>query len=259
MTEAPRFSVVTAGRNELEGLLRTWRSLAAQTDDRFEWVVVDGASRDGTVKWLSGLKDDRVRWTDAPDTGFYDATNRGIRRADGDLMVFLAPGDTMAAPGVLHRVAADQAARGWRWGYGIARVFDGDGTLAQVDSFVPFQSRLLELGYRSLRRSACFFGRDLVAEVGWFDPAFGPHADQDFCIRAARIDEPGVLADIVTDVEQSIGPVAPAHSFVWAARSTRRNAQQPVGGHDVADATVTAMLSAELRARTALRRWVRRG
>ena len=237
MTEAPRFSVVTAGRNELEGLLRTWRSLAAQTDDRFEWVVVDGASRDGTVEWLSGLKDDRVRWTDAPDTGFYDATNRGIRRADGDLMVFLAPGDTMAAPGVLHRVAADQAARGWRWGYGIARVFDGDGTLAQVDSFVPFQSRLLELGYRSLRRSACFFGRDMVAEVGWFDPAFGPHADQDFCIRAA----------------------APAHSFVWAARSTRRNAQQPVGGHDVADATVTAMLSAELRARTALRRWVRRG
>jgi glycosyltransferase involved in cell wall biosynthesis len=255
----PRFSIVTATRNDLEGLLRTWRSLAAQTDDRFEWVVVDGASRDGSVEWLSGLGDARVRWTSVKDSGIYDAMNSGMRRSNGDLLMFLGAGDTLAAPSVLATVSADQTLRRWRWGYGIVRVLDAKGALVQVASFVPFRRRLLELGYHALCHQACFFTRDLVAQVGWYDPEFGLHADQDFCIRAARIGDPGVIGEIVADFEQvGASSTLPADSFVRAARGMRRNAREPVGGNDVADATVTAMLSAELRARTLLGRWARR-
>jgi len=255
----PRFSIVTATRNDLEGLLRTWRSLAAQTDDRFEWVVVDGASRDGSVEWLSSLTDKRVRWTSAADSGIYDAMNAGMRRANGDLLMFLGAGDALASSGVLGMVGADQTLRRWRWGYGIVRVLDAKGELTQVASFVPFRRRLLELGYHALCHQACFFTRDLVAQVGWYDPAFGLHADQDFCIRAARLADPGVIGEIVADFEQvGASSTLPADSFVRAARGMRRSAREPVGGNDVADATVTAMLSAELRARTLLGRWARR-
>ncbi|HBH25904.1 MAG TPA: colanic acid biosynthesis glycosyl transferase [Rhodospirillaceae bacterium] len=98
------FSLITITRDNLAGLRDTWTSVEAQDCDDYEWVVVDGASTDGTAQWLAGhpLAD----WRSVPDAGIYDAMNRGIERARGAWLLFLNAGDALAGPGVLRGLEA---------------------------------------------------------------------------------------------------------------------------------------------------------
>lgn len=98
-----RFSIVSVTRDNLEGLKTTEQSLAAQSFQDFEWIVIDGASRDGTPDYLATTKS---KWISEPDRGIYDAMNKGIAMASGDYLLFLNAGDALADENVLSAVAA---------------------------------------------------------------------------------------------------------------------------------------------------------
>lgn len=104
--KSPLFSVVTVVRNDRAGLARTRASLAAQRRRDFEWVVVDGASTDGTVDDLRADREPALRWSSEPDAGIYDAMNKGTRRAAGRYVVYLNAGDELVAGDALARVAS---------------------------------------------------------------------------------------------------------------------------------------------------------
>ena len=97
------FSVITVTRNNLEGLRRTHESLRAQSCADYEWIVIDGASDDGTAGYLQGTG---AVWLSESDRGIYDAMNKGIDRARGDHLIFMNAGDVFAAPDVLEKLAA---------------------------------------------------------------------------------------------------------------------------------------------------------
>ena len=98
------FSVLTVTRNNLKGLERTVRSLQSQSFRDWEWVVVDGASVDGSQQFLqtSGLA---LTLLSEPDSGIYDAMNKATRLATGEYVVYLNAGDRLALPGTLGTVA----------------------------------------------------------------------------------------------------------------------------------------------------------
>ncbi|VDC33963.1 glycosyltransferase family 2 protein [Pseudogemmobacter humi] len=99
------FSVVTVTFNNLEGLRQTAASLPA--DCRlYEWIVIDGASRDGTAAWLSSQNRQDLLWVSEPDSGIFDAMNKGIMRARGDYVIFMNAGDAFASDDVLPALAA---------------------------------------------------------------------------------------------------------------------------------------------------------
>lgn len=104
-----KFSIVTVTRNNLSGLQATGDSLHVQTSRDFEWIVVDGASADGTVEYLTSQAcpqpgEEGLRWLSEPDAGIYDAMNKGIARAQGDYLLFLNAGDTLATPDTLEKI-----------------------------------------------------------------------------------------------------------------------------------------------------------
>jgi putative colanic acid biosynthesis glycosyltransferase len=103
---APRFSIVTVVRNNAEGLERTRASLRAQTFADYEWVVIDGASTDGTAARVLGLAEEGARVLSEPDTGIYNAMNKGLARAAGGYVILLNAGDRLAAADVLKKVDA---------------------------------------------------------------------------------------------------------------------------------------------------------
>jgi len=108
----PLFSVVTVTKDDLNGLKRTWRSLAAQDFHDWEWIVVDGASGDGTPDWLESLEPG-PDWSSEPDRGIFDAMNKGLDRARGEYVLFLNGGDELADTQVLSRtVEAIWSSRG---------------------------------------------------------------------------------------------------------------------------------------------------
>lgn len=102
-----KFSVITVCRNNLAGLRVTYRGVIEQTFQDYEWIVIDGASTDGSVEWLQvTLETGPARlWMSEPDAGLFDAMNKGLDQASGDYVIFMNGGDTFAEPTVLERVA----------------------------------------------------------------------------------------------------------------------------------------------------------
>lgn len=107
---APAFSIITVCLNNLEGLKKTAASLAMQTATDFEWIIMDGASHDGTYDYLKTLN---ARWSSEKDDGIYDAMNKGLERAHGTYLLFLNAGDQLATSGTLehlHKAVAENPA-----------------------------------------------------------------------------------------------------------------------------------------------------
>lgn len=89
----PAVSVITVCYNAAESLPATIGSVAALSVSDYEFIVIDGASRDGTLAVLQA-HDSRIdRWVSAPDNGIYDAMNRGAAMARGRYLAFLNADD----------------------------------------------------------------------------------------------------------------------------------------------------------------------
>lgn len=97
-----RLSLVTINRNNAAGLEKTMQSVASQTFKEFEYIVVDGASTDGSVDTIKKYESrfSHLKWVSEPDAGIYNAMNKGIRMASGNYIQILNSGDCLAAPDV---------------------------------------------------------------------------------------------------------------------------------------------------------------
>lgn len=93
VTHLKTLSVITVTKNNLEGLRRTITSINRDTPIEVEHIVVDGASGDGTREFLEALRESEFSWISEPDSGIYDAMNKGVRKATGEFILFLNAGD----------------------------------------------------------------------------------------------------------------------------------------------------------------------
>lgn len=178
----PMYSVITVVRDDLAGLIRTHASLAAQDWRDFEWIVVDGGSRDGGREWLEAHRAEIAWWRSAPDDGIYPAMNIGLAVASGRYLLFLNAGDILADAGGLGATAAALASAGWPdFCYGDA--WEG-----------PPGGRLHLKKARSHRRAwygmfthhQAMFCRRGALEGLLFDPAYPIGADYAFTLQLLR-------------------------------------------------------------------------
>jgi len=89
----PLVSIVTAAYNAAHSLPATIDSVRAQMCDDYEYIVVDGASKDGSAEVLRSRDAYIDQWVSAPDTGMYDAMNKGAAMARGTYLAFLNADD----------------------------------------------------------------------------------------------------------------------------------------------------------------------
>lgn len=114
-----KLSIVTINRNNAEGLRMTMESVLKQTYRGIEYIIIDGASTDGSVDVIremsasfnDGMSRDKslndgisLIWSSEPDMGIYNAMNKGIRKATGDYVYILNSGDALASPDVVERM-----------------------------------------------------------------------------------------------------------------------------------------------------------
>lgn len=91
----PSISVITVTFNAANFLPALLDSLRAQTDSDFEWIVVDGASTDGTVELIRSAGDVVTRWISEPDFGIYHAMNKALRMATGEYYLVMGADDRL--------------------------------------------------------------------------------------------------------------------------------------------------------------------
>src|SRR6185369_7086210 len=99
-------SVITAVLNRAGTVGDTLRSVRSQGWPNVEHIVIDGGSSDGTLAVLDAYKDSISKFISEPDRGLYDALNKGIRQASGDVVGFMHADDEFASSDALARIAS---------------------------------------------------------------------------------------------------------------------------------------------------------
>lgn len=105
MTEQPILSIVTICFNNKNDIERTCQSITSQTWRDFEWIVVDGGSTDGTLEILEKYKEHIDVLISEPDTGRYNAMNKGILKSAGEWINFMNGGDTFHDSNTLKEIS----------------------------------------------------------------------------------------------------------------------------------------------------------
>lgn len=99
-----KISIITINYNNAVGLEYTINSVVKQTSQEKEFIIVDGASSDGSVEIIKKYSNHITKWLSEPDTGIYNAMNKGIRLATGDYCIMMNSGDGFYSPRVLDNV-----------------------------------------------------------------------------------------------------------------------------------------------------------
>jgi len=190
-----KFSVITVCRNSAPVLKNAMRSLASQRGAEYEWVVVDGASTDGTQDLVRGFDAAPLQFVSEPDGGIYDAMNKAVRMARGDYVFFLNSDDCLAAPNVLARVAAAIDAAPVPPALVIGQVYfvhEHQRILRSYDHLGPHS-----VLFDSLCHQASFAQRSAFDRHGPFDTVYRLAADFDWLARVIRAHERVLHVDVV--------------------------------------------------------------
>ena len=139
----PRISIITVTYNASSVLEKTLSSVASQTYDNLEYVVVDGASKDDTLSIVDRWRNHIDILVSEPDKGLYDAMNKGARLATGDWILYMNADDIFVNEGVVADVAAFIEA------HPEAEVVYGDSEMKPTDALIAKVGRLPDLKRRA--------------------------------------------------------------------------------------------------------------
>ncbi len=183
------FSLITPCLNSASTISQTLASLKAQTYKDWEYIIIDGGSSDGTLAVIARERADLpLTLVSEPDQGIYDAMNKGIGRASGDIIGILNADDFYADKNVLTKVAAAFAS------HPETEIVYGDLEIVKADNPEKTVRRWRAGQYRPerLRRGwimphpACFVKRTAYEKYGGFNPSFRLAADYEFLLRLLK-------------------------------------------------------------------------
>lgn len=193
-----KVTIVTVAFNSAGTIADTLESVRNQSHTNIEHIVVDGNSKDATMDIVRREGSHLAQVVSEPDAGIYDAMNKGLKLATGDIIGFLNADDVLNDPHAIRR-HVECASNGFDVIYGDL-VYVRHGDLRSVvrhwrsGAFSP--SRLL-FGWMPPHPSF-YVSKNLLREVGTFDTRFRIAADYDFMLRCLR--RPHVRVGYVPDV-----------------------------------------------------------
>lgn len=180
-------SIITATYNSSRTLTDTLESVLRQSYTNIDYVIVDGGSKDNTLDIIRQYEPrfgGRMRWISEPDKGIYDAMNKGIRMATGDVVGLLNSDDFYTSDDVLENVAKTMSDPNVDAVYGdIHYVNDNDLThCVRYYSSRVFRRGLMRMGFMPAHPS--FYCRRAIYEkYGTFDTSLRIAADFENLLR----------------------------------------------------------------------------
>lgn len=179
----PVLSVITIVYNNARDIERTMLSALNQTYPNIEYVVVDGASNDGTLEIIKKYGSRISKLISEKDKGIYDAMNKGLAAATGDYVIFMNSGDEFYDAHTVEKVFATAEDADIYYGE-TEMVNDERQSLGRRRHKAPekFTWRSFKYGM-SVSHQAIYIRRSLVEP---YDPQYQLSADIDWIIKAAK-------------------------------------------------------------------------
>jgi len=184
----PKVSVVTVVYNNASTIEDTIRSIIAQTYLPVEHIVIDGVSTDGTLDILRRYEEKIAIIRSEPDQGMYDAMNKGLKLATGDIVGFLNADDVYAGPHVLKDIVEIIESRQVDACYGDLVYVDKQDSrkITRYWKSRPFQDGLFENGWMPAHPT--FYARKSVYDrFGSFDLAYPRQSDFELTLRLLAV------------------------------------------------------------------------
>jgi glycosyltransferase involved in cell wall biosynthesis len=227
MTQAPRLSILVATWNCSHQLEQFLESLLAQSRTDWECLFLDNASTDGTAELVAGVQSrlprgrERLVWSSEPDSGIYDAWNRGLSLARGDYLSFIGADDEFLDPTSLDRIAA-------------LTVTEADLITAR-NAYYASDGRLLRhwgfgWQWKRMRQSmniahpGMLVRRELFEVAGAFDPSFRICGDYEWFLRLpAQLRSIHSSDSILKVVQAGVSHTRIAQVYAETFRAQRRH------------------------------------
>lgn len=183
-----KISLVTITYNSENTLSDTIRSVLTQTYSEIEYILVDGASKDGTVKIIKeyeSILGEKLKWISEPDKGLYDAMNKGIRMATGDVVGIINSDDFFTSERVLQQVADSfMNEKELEAVYGDVHYVNSDDLTKCVRYYSSkvFKRELMKFGFMPAHPSF-YIKRKCFEKLGLYKTDYKIAADFEFLLR----------------------------------------------------------------------------
>jgi len=178
-----KISIITITYNSAKTLRRALESVQSQTYGDIEHVIVDGDSTDGTKEMIEAYAKEHtnVRWISEKDEGIYNALNKGIAMATGDVIGLLHSDDTFFSSDSIGYIAAAFAHTGADVVYGDLQYCKGGKVIRRWQSNA-FNPKSLKYGWMPPHPTV-YVRKNVYAQVGKYDEWFRIAADYDMLLR----------------------------------------------------------------------------
>lgn len=183
----PVFSIITVSYNAADHIESTILSIAGQTYDKIEYIIIDGDSTDETVNIIKKHEQHISYWVSEPDNGLYDAMNKGLQKATGDYVWFMNAGDCIYDRNTVDGIVAllSESEKKPEIIYGETAIIDKKGMVIR-------QRRLKapeKLTWKSFKMGMLVSHQSFIARretAPLFDTDYRYSADVDWCIKCLK-------------------------------------------------------------------------
>lgn len=173
-------TIITINYNNAAGLKKTMDSVVAQTYSQIDYIVIDGASNDGSIEVIKNFDQNKnLRWFSEEDKGIYNAMNKGIQKATGTYVLFLNSGDYLDTEKVIADIFSISYTKDIL--YGLIKTKDQNNKTIKN---YPDQLSLDFLLSSSLPHPATFYRKALFDKLGGYDESLKIVGDWAFNLSA---------------------------------------------------------------------------
>lgn len=177
-----KISIITVCYNSAKTIKKTFESVKAQTYTNIEYIVVDGGSKDETLSLVNEYETIISKWVSESDKGLYDAMNKGIAMATGDIIGILNSDDTFYNDKVLEDIASFHNSNTIDASVGNIIQHNEDGKVVRKYSAEKWTPEKLKIGFMPAH-PGIFFKKELFDEFGMYSLDFKIGADYDLITR----------------------------------------------------------------------------
>ena len=186
-----KVSVITVCYNSAATIQKAIDSVAAQDWPDIEYIVIDGASIDATVSIVRRNMSRITHFVSEPDTGVYEAMNKGLKLATGGIVAFLNADDLYSSPNIIKSVVQHMHEHGLDALYGDVEFFHPANPDKVVRTYNSGRFKPSRIGWGWMpAHPALFIRRDIYERFGYFREDFRIAGDFEFI---ARIFKDGAL------------------------------------------------------------------
>lgn len=179
---ATTVSIITVCRNAQDTIEETINSVLSQTYPNIEYIVIDGNSTDNTVSVVEKYKKRLACFISEPDNGMYDAMNKGIKVAKGDILYFLNTDDVLYHPSAISNIVKHFSEDNFDFLYCDILMFDKDTGQCHIKKHNRVNKTFLYTN--AIPQQAVLYRRRAFEKCGNFSTEYKIVSDRDWLLKA---------------------------------------------------------------------------